>query len=210
MHKKKHYVFVVSGKFSKITITAANFCWRYYTSYKSLIYSKKNRMNYLITSHVIWEIKWRSFFPGTASQPVESRAFENWKFARVKNCFKKRQNLFAIFLKNQNAKNGSSTQIIANYVPKFCVVQRMGKTRFEQLMTSNKNDFFIFVGKNSVSGTRHTSTMIDVDSPKDYFANKGKSLASGSIFSKLAKMIILKPIDKKINLIWQMQRNIII
>ena len=48
------------------------------------------------------------------------------------------------------------------------------------------------------SGTNDTSTMIDIDSLNDYFANIGQSLVSGSNFSNLEEMIILKFIDKTI------------
>ena len=53
------------------------------------------------------------------------------------------------------------------------------KNSLEQLMTWNKNGFFKFVEKITSSGTNHTNTMIDADSLNDYFANIGKSLASG-------------------------------
>ena len=52
------------------------------------------------------------------------------------------------------------------------------KSSLEQLIT-RKNGFFKSV-KNIASGTNHTSTIIDVDSLNDYFANIGKSSASGS------------------------------
>ena len=45
------------------------------------------------------------FFPETTSQPVEKRAFGNWKSSRVKNCVKKRRKLFAKFLNSQNETN---------------------------------------------------------------------------------------------------------
>ena len=63
-------------------------------------------------------------------------------------------------------------------------------------MTRNKNGFYKIVKKNIASETNHTSTMIDVESLKEKFANTRKSLASGSNCSNLGVMIIPKSVDK--------------
>ena len=65
-------------------------------------------------------------------------------------------------------------------------------------MTRNKNGLFKFFNKNIASGTNQTSMMIYVDSLNVYFANMGKSMASGSNCSNLGDMIIPKSLDKTI------------
>ena len=65
-------------------------------------------------------------------------------------------------------------------------------------MTRNKYSFSKFVTKNIATGTNRTSTMIDIDSLNNYFANIGKNLASGSIFSNLGNLIISKSTENTI------------
>ena len=65
-------------------------------------------------------------------------------------------------------------------------------------MTENKNAFFNFGENNIASGTNHTSTMIDVKNLEGYFANIGKSLASGSNCSILGETNIPKSINNTI------------
>ena len=45
----------------------------------------------------------------------------------------------------------------------------------EQLITRSENGFFQFVKNNIASATNYTSTMIDVDSLNDFFANNGRN-----------------------------------
>ena len=63
--------------------------------------NKKNLYDLFGNSHTL-KNQLDMCFPETTSQPVERRAFGNWKSRCVKNCIKKGQKLFAKFLNDQN------------------------------------------------------------------------------------------------------------
>ena len=169
---------------SKMTITAANFCLSYFTSYKRLITMETIWMNYLIYSHILRTLKNQldMYFPQNTSLPVEKHAFGNWKSRRVENCFENAAKICSQKFWTVKMKQiGSSTRSNAEYVPERFGLQNMymKKTLLSNWWQDTKTFFFKFV-KKIACGTNHTNTMIDVGSLNDYFANIGTGLASGS------------------------------